>query len=141
MNRYWKACARLAQKAAEQGNSPVGCVVVELSSGKVVASAWEAARSKSDLSYHAEFRAVTKAARKLGKDLSGCALYSTHEPCVMCAYPIRFHGIRQLYLTEPSQWLGSFSSAFNLLTSLDVPPHWPPPPEVFFVSLKEADLH
>lgn len=79
---------RLALKEAEMALSeneiPIGAVIV--ANGKVIARAHNQTETLHDVTAHAEMLAITAAANQLGgKYLSGCTLYVTVEPCVMCA--------------------------------------------------------
>lgn len=79
---------RLALKEAEMALSeneiPIGAVIV--ANGKVIARAHNQTETLHDVTAHAELLAITAAANQLGgKYLSGCTLYVTVEPCVMCA--------------------------------------------------------
>lgn len=75
----------LARQAAKLGEVPVGAVVVN-AEGEIVAEAFnERERAPSALA-HAELTATGAACAKLGRwRLTGCTLYVTLEPCVMCA--------------------------------------------------------
>lgn len=74
-----------AEKAASEGEVPVGAVVVD-PSGKIIARAHNRMVSTSDPAAHAEILALRKAAKKLSNyRLTGCRLVVTLEPCVMCA--------------------------------------------------------
>jgi tRNA(adenine34) deaminase len=73
-----------ARKAAEEGEVPIGAVVVL--DGRVVARGRNRRETDNDPAAHAEFLALREASRVLGRwRLSGCTLYVTVEPCVMCA--------------------------------------------------------
>ena len=73
-----------ARKALEEGEVPVGAVVVK--DGKIIARGHNHRESTHDISSHAEIEALKAAGRALGTwDLKGCALYVTLEPCLMCA--------------------------------------------------------
>ena len=73
-----------AKSAYEEGEIPVGAVIV--AGGKVIARAHNLTETLHDVTAHAEMLAITSAASLLGgKYLSGCTLYVTVEPCVMCA--------------------------------------------------------
>lgn len=79
---------RLALKEAElalsENEIPIGAVIVAY--GKVIARAHNQTETLHDVTAHAEMLAITAAANQLGgKYLSGCTLYVTVEPCVMCA--------------------------------------------------------
>lgn len=85
-----------AHAAAEEGEVPVGAVVVK--DGEVVAVAANATRSPPDPTGHAEVRALRLAAEALGQDrLTDCDLYVTLEPCAMCAGAISHARIARLY--------------------------------------------
>ena len=63
---------------------PIGAVVV--CDGRVVARAHNRRETDADPSAHAEFSAMVAAARELGRwRLTGCTVYVTLEPCLMCA--------------------------------------------------------
>lgn len=73
-----------AIQAFERGEIPVGAVVV--SGGRIIARAHNLTEILNDVTAHAEMQAITAATNFLGgKYLTGCTLYVTLEPCVMCA--------------------------------------------------------
>lgn len=73
-----------AQKAAEQGEVPVGAVIV--CDKRIIARAHNQTQMLNDVTAHAEMLAITSAASYLGsKYLTECTLYVTLEPCTMCA--------------------------------------------------------
>lgn len=73
-----------ARRAAELDEVPIGAVVVY--GGRVIASACNRRETDADPAGHAEFLAMKQAAAALGVwRLSGCTVYVTLEPCVMCA--------------------------------------------------------
>ncbi|MCI1665759.1 MAG: tRNA adenosine(34) deaminase TadA [Atopobiaceae bacterium] len=73
-----------AALAAREGEVPIGAVVT--CEGKVVARAHNRRETDRDPSAHAEFRAMEQAARELDRwRLTGCTVYVTLEPCLMCA--------------------------------------------------------
>lgn len=74
-----------AEKAAEEGEVPVGAVVVG-PSGRILARAHNRQVLGNDPTGHAEILALRKAAKKLSNyRLAGCRLVVTLEPCPMCA--------------------------------------------------------
>ena len=82
--RFMRLALDEASRAAEEGEVPIGAVVV--CGGKVISSAHNRRELDHDPSAHAEFRAMTEASQKLGRwRLSGCTVYVTLEPCLMCA--------------------------------------------------------
>ena len=75
---------REAQNAAEQGEVPVGAVIV--SADRVIAKAHNLTEQLNDVTAHAEMQAITAASYHLGsKYLRNCRLFVTLEPCNMCA--------------------------------------------------------
>jgi tRNA(adenine34) deaminase len=73
-----------AQKAFDLGEVPVGSVVV--ANNKIIARAHNFTEHLNDVTAHAEMQAITASSEFLGgKYLSGCTLYVTIEPCIMCA--------------------------------------------------------
>lgn len=82
--RFMRLALEEARRAAAEGEVPIGAVVVL--DGAVISSAHNRRELDHDPSAHAEFRAMTEAAQKLGRwRLSGCTVYVTLEPCLMCA--------------------------------------------------------
>ena len=87
-----------AHLAASRGEVPVGAVLVEGASGRVVAARGNRTREARDPTAHAEMLVIREAAEALGVErLTGCDLYVTLEPCPMCAQAISFARIRRLY--------------------------------------------
>ncbi|MER2510730.1 nucleoside deaminase [Amaricoccus sp.] len=75
-----------ARAAAERGEIPVGAVIADPSSGRVLARAGNRTRELADPSAHAEMLAIRAACAALGSErLTGLDLYVTLEPCAMCA--------------------------------------------------------
>lgn len=73
-----------AELAAREGEVPIGAVVV--CDGEVVARAHNRRETDADPSAHAEFAAMVQASRALERwRLTGCTVYVTLEPCLMCA--------------------------------------------------------
>ncbi len=82
--RFMELAIAQAQAAAQMGEVPIGAVVV--CDGQVVASAHNRRETDRDPSAHAEFSALLEASRALDRwRLSGCTVYVTLEPCLMCA--------------------------------------------------------
>lgn len=87
----------LARTASESNEVPVGAVIVDEASGKVVASTHNETIRRGDPTAHAEMLAIREACAALGTShLTGCTLYVTLEPCAMCAQAIAFSRISKL---------------------------------------------
>ena len=81
---FMKQALQEAHKAFELDKVPVGAVVV--ANNQIIARAHNFTEHLHDVTAHAEMQAITAASEFLGgKYLSGCTLYVTVEPCVMCA--------------------------------------------------------
>lgn len=81
---YMRHCLRLAEQAANAGEVPVGAIVVM--DDVVIAEAQNQPISRCDPTAHAEVCAIRLAAQRLDNyRLVGCTLYSSIEPCLMCA--------------------------------------------------------
>ena len=92
---YMKQALLEARKAMEQGEVPVGAVVV--CRNRIIARAYNLTETLTDVTAHAEMQAITAAASALGgKYLNECTLYVTVEPCVMCAGAIGWAQIHRV---------------------------------------------
>ena len=81
---YMKFALREAEAARDRNEIPVGAVVV--CNGRIIARAHNLTETLTYVTAHAEMQVITAAANVLGgKYLTGCTLYVTVEPCVMCA--------------------------------------------------------
>lgn len=81
---FMKLAIEQARIAQELDEVPIGAIVV--CDGEVVSVACNRRETDNDPASHAEHLAMTDAAKKLGRwRLSGCTVYVTLEPCVMCA--------------------------------------------------------
>lgn len=83
-NYFMQQALAEAQAAFEEGEVPVGAVIA--CDNRIIARAHNQTERLNDVTAHAEMLAITAAANTLGtKYLTGCSLYVTVEPCVMCA--------------------------------------------------------
>ena len=87
-----------AEAARDRGEVPVGAVVVDGSTGAVLARAGNGVEATHDPTAHAEMLAIRAAAAERGTArLVDCDIYVTLEPCAMCAQAIAFARLRRLY--------------------------------------------
>lgn len=92
---FMREALKEAQKAFEEGEIPVGAVVV--SRNKIIARAHNQTERLHDATAHAEMLAVTAATNYLGsKYLDECTLYVTLEPCPMCAGALHWSQLQRL---------------------------------------------
>lgn len=81
---YMREALRLARKARDADEVPVGAVIVK--DGTIIARAWNQVELLKDATAHAEMLAITQAEASVEDwRLNDCDLYVTKEPCPMCA--------------------------------------------------------
>ena len=82
--------------SADGRDGPFGSVVVK--DGEIVGEGVNVCTTRPDPTAHAEVEALRRAAERLGRDdLSDCELYTSCEPCAMCAAAIHWAGIARIY--------------------------------------------
>mgnify|MGYP001186305249 CR=1 FL=1 len=107
----------LADEAASIGEVPVGAVVWETESGRVLAEAFNRRESDKDPSAHAEFIAVRSACRAIGDwRLNHCSLAVTLEPCPMCAGLLVNARVGRVVYGADDPKAGAVRTLFALLT-------------------------
>ena len=95
-NKFMRLALCEAEKAIEEGEMPVGAVIVR--DGQVIATGHNVRNITHDPTLHAEIVAIRKACEKLCDwRLSDCDLYVTLEPCVMCSGAIINSRMRSVY--------------------------------------------
>jgi|TARA_R110002072_G_scaffold278638_3_gene440482 tRNA(adenine34) deaminase len=95
---YMHMALATAEIAGRRGEVPVGAVIVDTRTGRVVANCGNQMIGRHDPTAHAEMLAIRAAGNMLGSArLVDCDLYVTLEPCPMCAAAISLARIRRLY--------------------------------------------
>lgn len=118
---YMQRCLDLAGLALAAGEVGVGALVVR--DGGVIGTGYEQTRARLDPAAHAEIEACRAACRTLGTlDLSGTTLYTTVEPCVLCAYVIRHTRITRVVFGVDAGALGGVTGPYPLLTDAMLAP-------------------
>ncbi len=135
-HQYWmKRCFELAQAAESRGESPVGSLLVR--NGELLSQAAESSRAKGDITAHAETEAIRLAVQTTqAGPLSDATLYTSREPCLLCAYVIRHYRIGQVVYAERGGQTGSVHGAYPLLLTEQIGT-WGPPPRVVGYDLVE----
>lgn len=112
IDEKWMAMA--LEEAFQSGNDvPVGCVIVQDES--VLASTHNQREKSNDPTAHAEILAIRAAARRLGDwRLAGTTLYTTLEPCPMCAEAILQARVSRVVFGAYDSKSGALGSVFNL---------------------------
>lgn len=81
---FMRRALELARQAAEEGETPVGCVIAK--DGEIIAEGYNKREQSKNALYHAEMIAIDAACKVLGGwRLWQCELFVTLEPCPMCA--------------------------------------------------------
>lgn len=109
-NYFMNEALKEAQKAFDAGEIPVGAVVV--SNNMVIARGHNLTERLNDVTAHAEILAITAAANYLGgKYLTGCTLYVTLEPCLMCAGALNWAQISKVVwgADDPKRGFSTFA--------------------------------
>jgi tRNA(adenine34) deaminase len=114
-DQHWMEQALLmADKAAEQGEIPVGAILVK--DNKVVGEGWNQSIGLNDPSAHAEMLAIRQGAKLLNNyRLPDTTLYVTLEPCSMCAGLLVHSRIKRLVFGAADAKTGAAGSIMNLL--------------------------
>jgi len=98
--RFMREALAEARAAADEGEVPVGAVVV--ARGRVIARGHNMTERLADPTAHAEMIALTAATEALGgKYLTDCTLYVTLEPCPMCAAALCWAQLGRLVYGAP----------------------------------------
>jgi tRNA(adenine34) deaminase len=110
---FMRLALRLALRAREQGEVPVGALIAR--DDEVLGEGFNAPIGSHDPTAHAEIRALRAAAAREGNyRLSGCTLYVTLEPCVMCTGAILHARIARVVYGAPDPKTGACGSVVNL---------------------------
>jgi tRNA(adenine34) deaminase len=111
---FMREALRLAAKAYEADEVPVGAVVVR--NGRIIGRAYNQIELLKDATAHAEMLALTQAEAAVGDwRLTDCDLYVTKEPCVMCAGALVHARMRRVIFGCDDPRSGGAGSLINLL--------------------------
>jgi len=119
---FLRRAIELAQEARADGRHPFGALVVNAAGELVVEGRNNAVRPAGDPTQHAEMVACAAAAKRLGpEELAGCTLYTSTEPCAMCAGAIYWIGIGRVIYALPETGLLKFTGNDLENPTLDLP--------------------
>ena len=111
--RFLLEALKEAARAAEEGEVPVGAVVVR--DGEIIARAYNTRETDKMATHHAEVLAIEEACRALGGwRLIGATLYVTMEPCAMCAGAIINARVERVVYGARDLRFGAFGSLIDL---------------------------
>lgn len=112
---YMKMALELARQSAEEGEVPVGSVIVK--NGTVIGTGRNRREAAGNALAHAELEAIHNACETLGGwQLIDCTLYVTLEPCPMCAGAIINARIPRVVQGAVNPKAGSCGSVVNLFS-------------------------
>jgi len=132
-----RRCIELARQATESGDTPVGSLIID--GDELVSEGVEAVRARHDATAHAEMEALRMAfARRRSRDLTGCTLYTSVEPCIMCAYAIRLARISVVVSGARGSDEEQAVSGHLVMTDERVAPNRPPPLVIRDVLVQEC---
>src|SRR5688572_10910807 len=112
--RWMREALRAAREAAGRGEVPVGACVVS-ADGELLSAAGNRTRMDCDPTAHAEVLALREAARRVGNyRLTGAVVYSTIEPCAMCAGALVQSRVARLVCGARDERAGAVESVFRV---------------------------
>jgi len=129
---YMEEVLRLARKAYEERDVPIGAVLVydgtvpvspmgklcremDILPGTILGRGWNQRNAKKNALYHAEIFAIEEACKKIGDwRLEDCTLYVNLEPCPMCAGAIVMSRISRVVYGSTDSKAGACESLFNI---------------------------
>ncbi len=115
--RWMREALAAASLAGERGEVPIGACVVA-GDGRILAIAGNQTRTDCDPTAHAEIIALREAARNFGNyRLTGVVVYSTIEPCAMCAGALVQARVKRLVYGARDERFGAVESKFRICDS------------------------
>lgn len=107
---YLRAAIAVAQRAREKGNHPFGALLVD-ENGVVLLEAENTVNTERDCTAHAETNLVRMACQRFERAvLERCTLYTSTEPCAMCAGAVHWSGIGRVVFGLSEQSLYALTS-------------------------------
>ncbi len=86
-----------AIKEALKSEEPLKCGVVIVKNNNLIAKAYNSQRKDTNITAHAKIKAIIKAGKYFkNKNLIGCTVYSTCEPCIMCLAAFMFAKVKKI---------------------------------------------
>jgi tRNA(adenine34) deaminase len=115
--RYMRAAINEAQIAEENGDVPIGAVIVH--ENRIIARAYNQREQLADPTAHAEIIALTQAAAAFENwRLHGCTIYVTLEPCPMCAGALVLARLDRLVFGCEDPKTGACGSLYNIVEDM-----------------------
>jgi len=112
--RFMRTAIRGAIAARQIGEVPIGACLID-EAGQMIASGFNRTITDSDPTAHAEIIVLREAAKKIGNyRLTGTTLYTTVEPCVMCAGALVNARVKRLVYGAADERFGAVETLFRL---------------------------
>ena len=112
--RYMQMAIEQAQVAEENGDVPIGAIIVH--ENRIIGKAYNQREQLNDPTAHAEIIALTQAAAALENwHLNGCTMYVTLEPCPMCAGALVLARVDRLVYGCDDPKAGACKSLYNIV--------------------------
>ena len=119
---YMQQAIALAQQAAEQGEVPVGAIIVK--DGAIIGKGSNTPINTHDPTAHAEIIAMRDAAQRIGNyRLVDCTLYVTLEPCAMCTGAMQHARIARVVYGASDAKTGACGSVVDLMAEAKLNHH------------------
>lgn len=116
---FMKVALKEAKKSLETEDVPVGAIVVK--DGQIISKGHNEVEKRKDPTAHAETIAIRKAIKKLGnKHLLDCVIFSTLEPCPMCAGAMVLARVNKLVFAAYDPKSGAAGSVVNIVQNTDL---------------------
>ena len=116
-DREWMALALdEARRAYQEGEVPIGAVLID-GNGILICREHNRIEQLHDATAHAELLALRASSQRLGRRLTACTLYSTVEPCAMCAGALVLCRVKRLVYGVTDSKFGACESIFNVVNN------------------------
>jgi len=119
-NHFMTIALQEAQKALKQNEVPVGAIIVNNKTKSIISRAKNKCLKIQDPTAHAELLAINKASKKIDILHSDLTLYTTLEPCSMCAGAIIHARIKRVVYGTDDMKFGAAGSLLNILNNKDM---------------------
>lgn len=118
LDTYMERAFELANQALDAHEVPIGCVIVNLTTGQILAYGRNRTNEGRDATRHAELEALSMLTPGQRLQLSECGLLVTVEPCIMCIAALRMSGVRRVWTAAMNEKFGGCGSVASAHTDM-----------------------
>jgi len=119
---FLRRAIELAARARGEGRHPFGALIVNAHGDTLVETRNNAVRPAGDPTQHAEMLACRALSRKMTEaEMAACTLYTSTEPCAMCAGAIYWVGLGRVVYALSEQALARYTGPHEENPTLDMP--------------------